>query len=230
MPTDVAPDRPSLHGFQELNHKIYGRVDDRHYSSWDILSNLERFIMRAIKGVRKGNNEKLRINLVISLSWLFALMNRFHIDLEDAVWQRFPMVCSYCGESPCACKSLKPATRLEILPDSANRPGSLSGFQEMLAKIYPAEGRTLEHAAIHLAEELGEVSEEIHSYEGTHDPKHFKNLELEAADLFSCIIGVANSAGLQMEREMGWFYRNGCHVCLKIPCQCDFRTSAEFQS
>src|SRR3990172_1921280 len=141
----------SLRQLQSINHQIYGLKDDRDYSMWDLLSNQERFMMRAIKGIRKGDHEKLRMNLSVATSWFLAVMNRLHIDLDDAVWERFPYLCSYCGHTSCQCKIIKPVKRAELTIDENRRPKTLSEYQKMFEKIYPHKTRNLEHAGIHLA-------------------------------------------------------------------------------
>src|ERR1043166_2067089 len=87
----------SIADFQKFNKEVYGRVDDRMYSVWDLLGQTQRFGMRALKGIRKGEKDKITYNLMISFSWLTAIANRLHIDIESEVWQRFPALCSYCA-------------------------------------------------------------------------------------------------------------------------------------
>ncbi len=220
----------SLTDLQNLINEIYSIPDDRLYSVWDLLSNQERFTMRALKGIRKREAFRLKINLLISISWFLAIMNRFHIDIETGVWKRFPYLCSYCGKCPCVCKKNKLKKRVLIKRIIAKKPGSLTGVEEMFSKIYPSEQRTLDQAGIHLAEELGELSEAIHQFLGEHKAKHFLSLIKEAADFFSCAIGVANSAKLNLAREFARLYYNNCHVCHKAPCTCNFSLVAKFKS
>lgn len=219
----------SLQELQRANHQIYGLVDDRFYDVWGLLSNQERFMMRAIKGIRKGDKEKLRVNLNLATSWFLAVMNRLHIDLDDAVWNRFPYLCSYCGENTCQCKKIKPTKRAELTIDTSKHPKTLSEYQEMFEKIYPHSGRNLEHAGIHLAEEQGEVSEAFQVYIGQHNEEGFKEIIEESADYFSCVIGIYNSAEIDFEKEMLELYSNNCHVCHNVPCTCDFVTVAKFK-
>ena len=51
----------SLHVFQELIKEIYGVPDDRLFSLSDLISNLERFTMRSLKGIRKQDKKKLEL-------------------------------------------------------------------------------------------------------------------------------------------------------------------------
>lgn len=97
------PPRGAIKDLQGFVEKVYGVPDDRIYSLWDLLVQEERFAMRALKGIRQDDIQKVRHNLLISLSWLMSIANRLHIDIDEETWQRFPGLCSYCGKQPCAC-------------------------------------------------------------------------------------------------------------------------------
>jgi len=220
----------SLREFQDIIGRIYGVPDDRLYSIWDLLSNQERFTMRALKGIRKGDKKKLNANLMISFSWLMALANRLHIGVDDAVWHRFPMLCSYCGRRPCICRKIHPGRRVPVIRKHSLRPHRLADFQKMFSTIYPPQSRTLAHAGVHLAEEMGEVSEVIHGYLGEHKHKQFEGVKNEVADFISCTFGVASSAKINVARELAKMYYRNCHVCHKAPCACTFSSVARFAS
>ncbi len=220
----------SIAEFQKMIENIYALPDDRLFSIHDILSNLERFTMRAIKGIRKGKREKIINNLLISFSWLGALSNRFHIDLEKAVWTRFPFVCSYCGKSPCVCKKEKIAKRVKLTKKTANKPVSIAEFQMMFRSIYPPETRDLADSGIHLAEETGEVSESVNVFLGEHKANQFEKITQEMADWVSCLFGVANSAKINISKELVKMFANNCHVCHQAPCVCKFEFVYKFRS
>lgn len=212
----------TIRDFQEFIATVYALPDDRLYSIWDLLTHEQRFSMRALKGIRKNNVEKIKTNLLISLSWLMAIANRLHINVEDEVWMRFPKRCSYCGRPSCECKAIKASSRARFRRDDTLRPKSLEAFQEMFNDIYPPESRTLADAGVHLAEEVGEVSEAIHNFLGQHQQNQFDEIKLEIADLVSCIFGVANSAHIDIAEELGTMYSDNCHVCHRAPCICSF--------
>jgi NTP pyrophosphatase (non-canonical NTP hydrolase) len=220
----------SLRDFQTFIGGVYALPDDRLYSIWDLLTQQQRFTMRALKGIRKGNQEKIKLNLLIAFSWLMAIANRLHLDLDAETWQRFPALCSYCGHSPCVCKSIKPAERLKVLIDESKRPKAISDMQKMFASIYPASSRTIADAGVHLAEEMGEVSEAIHNFLGEHKADQFSEVALELADFVSCAMGLANSADIDMAKDLSEMYKEGCHVCHKAPCQCTFSSVATLKS
>lgn len=220
----------SLPDFQKFINEVYGLPDDRMFSISDLLSNTQRFTMRAIKGIRKGDKRKLNTNLIIALSWFTAVANRLHINLEESIWNRFPNMCSYCATTPCECKVTKRKTRKRVTAKRKAKPKTIEGFQRMFARIYPPQARTLADAGVHLAEETGEVSEAIHIFLGEHKPAQFHTITRELADYASCLFGVANSAKLDVSKALAKNYRKNCHACRKSPCVCGFSYIAKFHS
>ena len=218
----------SIADFQEFNHLVYSPVDDRFYSIQDLLIQQQRFSMRALKGMRKRDKEKLKENLLIAFSFLMAIANRLHIDIEKTVWERFPMVCSYCGKRPCVCKKTKVQRRVKITRDNSLRPKSLAGFQKMFDAIYPSSTRTVSDAGVHFAEEIGEVAEATLNFLSQHRPAQFKTIKNELADCVSCAFGIANSAKIDFSTELASMFKNNCHVCHKVPCQCSFASVASY--
>ncbi len=216
--------------YRAFVEEVYGLSNDRYFSVADMLANVERFIMRGLKGIRKNDKEKARINLLVSFSWFASMMNQLHIDIEDEIWKRFPYLCSYCATCPCSCKEKKLEKRQRVFIDEKKRPKTLEEFQNMFSKIYLPEKRSIEHAGVHLAEELGEFSEAILTYRGGHRDEDFENIELEAADLFSCFIGVFNSLGMNLAKELSIMFSNNCHVCKNAPCTCNFINITKFKS
>ncbi len=186
--------------------------------------------MRSLKGIRKNDKEKTLTNLTISLSWFASLMNQLGVDLEQQTWARFPYLCSYCGKCPCVCKAKKIQKRVKVKANTKRRPRSLAGLQKMFADIYPPESRTLEHAAIHLAEELGELSEAVLQFRGNHTDKEFAKVELEASDVFSCYMGMFNSLGINYEKRLVQSFKNGCASCHHSPCSCSYSFIVNFKS
>ena len=220
----------SLKDYQDFVEQVYGSKNRREFSIDEMLTNVARFSMRGLKGIRKGDGEKIRLNMLISLSWFMSLMSQLEIPIEEYVWNRFPYLCSYCGECPCACKAKKIQKRIQPHIDQSVRPKTIRGLQEMFGAIYPASARTLEHAGIHLAEEVGELSEAVLRFRGMHGKKDFDKVSLEAADLFSCFMGVLNSAGIDYAAALAEDFSDGCHVCKHAPCTCEYGFVIDFKS
>lgn len=216
--------------YQDFVRKVYGLSNDRYFDAEGILTQIQRFAMRVLKGVRKNDQEKIKTNLIVSLSWYTSLLNQLHIKIEEEIWKRFPYFCSYCAACPCSCSKIKPEQRQKITADESKKPKTLAEFQTMFKKIYPPESRNLEHAGVHLAEEIGEFSEAILLYHGRHKDEDFENIILEAADLFSCYMGVFNSIKINIADELTEIFSENCHACKKSPCQCNFEQIMEFKS
>jgi len=208
--------------YQNFVREVYGLNNDRYFNTEGMLTQIQRFAMRALKGIRKNDREKTKLNLIISLNWLISLLNQLHIKLEDEIWRRFPYLCSYCATLPCSCAATHPAERKERVGNESKRPKTLAEFQIMFEKIYPIESRTLEHAGVHLAEELGEFFEAILLYRGQRKDKDFERIILEAADLFSCFMGIFNSIKVNYAEELVSLFSENCHICKKAPCECTF--------
>ena len=222
--------KASIQEFQDMIQKIYGLPNDRFFSLWDMMSNVERFMMRGLKGIRKSEKNKTRTNLLISLSWLASMMNRLHINLEKEIWNKFPYVCSHCKECPCLCDSKEKNRTMKAKISHDKKPKTIEGFQTMYKKIYPAKERTLDHAGVHLAEEVGELSEAILAFSGSHNNGEFKCIQSEAADLYSCLMGVFNSLELNVADELASMFSSNCHVCKKMPCKCGFSEIIKYKS
>jgi len=226
------PKDASTSYYQKLMSQIYGLPGDRNFSLPDILVQQQRFTMRALKGIRKGDRKKLIFNLLDAFSWVFSLSSRLHFNVEDIVWERFPGVCSYCGSCPCKCKKVKASKRVSKskLKVVMAKPSRLSDLQEMFKKIYPPKTRTLEHAGVHLAEEMGEVSEAVHAFLGEHKYGQLLLIREEIADFVSCIFGVANSANIDIAAESAKLFDDNCFACHQLPCECSYSDISNFKS
>jgi len=106
--------------YQHFVKEVYGLSNERYFNLEDMLINVERFVMKGLKGIRKGDKEKIKINLLIANSWFISIMNQLHIDLENEVWKRFPYLCSYCASCPCLCKEKRIESRQKVFVDEKN--------------------------------------------------------------------------------------------------------------
>jgi len=211
----------SLADFQKLTDVLYTAPDDKLFSLFDLVSILARYSMRTIKGIRKGDMVLTKDSLLKALSWLMTVANRLKIDLDQALWKRFPGVCSYCGDAPCVCQERHVKKRVKIREEHGKKPRTLEATQSKMAEIYPRASRTLEHAGIHLAEEMGEVSEAIRRHYSAPEEKHFASIKSELADYLSCLYNIANSADINVAEELAHRYHNNCYDCHTVPCSCD---------
>lgn len=219
----------SIKELQEFVNQIYLLPNDRDFELAEMLSNIQRFAMRGVKGIRQGNPEKAKINTMLSTTWFSSIMTRLHIDIEETVWNRFPSVCSYCGKIPCSCKIDAVQGRKKVIVDDSKKPKTMQGFQEMFEKIYPAKTRTLEIAGLHLSEELGELSESIWTFRSEKRGCDLDIVVKEAGDYFSTVFGVFNSLNSSLAKELSELFYDNCHVCHKAPCECTYQFIRRFK-
>jgi NTP pyrophosphatase (non-canonical NTP hydrolase) len=207
----------SLAEFQKMNGRIYLLVNDRCYESTEMFSRLHHHITQVLKAVRKEKYDTIEYQLCMAFSWSLALANRFHINLEEEMWERFPGHCPYCLQAPCACKDRAKNRQKTIGKPLGKRPASLFGCQRMFAKIYP---NAVINSAIHLAEEAGEVNEAIRNYMATHETEWFGKIALELVDAITHIFSVASCLKLNLAASMVGYFSKGCPGCNKLPCSC----------
>jgi NTP pyrophosphatase (non-canonical NTP hydrolase) len=220
----------TLNDFQNFIEKVYGFSNRRDFNTLDIAINVDRFAMRALKGIRKKDYDKTKKNLLISVSWFGSLANQMCINIENKIQKRFPYQCSYCASCPCVCKEKRGKKSTKINLNQKLLPRKINDFQEMFEKIYPSKKRTLEDAGIHLAEESGELLEAVMSFLGKHEKEDLKKAEDEFADFFSCLIAVLNSLKINLAEELANEFYDNCHVCHKMPCQCKYENIVNYKS
>lgn len=207
-------------GFQELNQRIYLVANDRFFATNSVMAaRIHNHQIRVLKAVRKGNHKNTPYHLAMAFSWSMALANRFHIDVGDELWKRFPGVCPYCGYVPCGCK-LRRVRRKKVVILIRDRPHSLQGYQAMFARIYP---NSLQNAAMHFAEEVGEVNVALENFMGMHDEKLVEEVILELVDTITTIFAVATAVNCNLAVEMERWFAHGCPGCHKLICKCGFK-------
>lgn len=216
----------SCRDLQDANSATYAGPNAVFFDTADLLGNLTRFGMRALKGVRRYEPDKIGSNLIIATGWFLSTLNRMGVDLDDAVWQRFPYRCGYCRSCVCMCSG----TPAAACSESHERPVTLAEVQAMFRHIYPPELRSIEDAGIHMAEEIGEFQEAVLLYRGRHDSSDLVNLRDEAADVLSCLFGVWISMNRDAAAELREAYAYGCHACREAPCGCSYERISMYES
>ncbi len=117
-----------------------------------------------------------------------------------------------------------------VFKNRALKPKRVADFQNMFQQIYPAEARTLQHAGVHLGEEVGELAEAVHNFLGEHKKGQLTRIEEEIADYLSCVFSVANSADINVAHGIHQMFERNCFVCHQLPCACSFTTFSRFKS
>ena len=114
------------------------------------------------------------------------------INIEKAVWEKYPSMCPYCENKPCACggKKLTAHRRLRASPRSL----TLQEAQTMLGEIYPPGKMPLESVERHIHEEVMEADAELWMWllsKGSPE-----KAEEEFADIFAWMMQAANTLGI----------------------------------
>lgn len=220
--TVLIPPTLSLSGFQGLNNEIYIIQNNRYYGTKEIAFRMLKYAGRLHKQARRNDTVRSSYCLCMALSWLLALANRLHINLETEIVERYPNVCPKCASRPCSCGDTTVITRGM---DSKNLPppSTLKQFQLMFMVIYP--NNTLRDSAGHLMEEVAEVCEALDHFIGTHELRLFGEVVTEMVDVFAHLCAVANCANIEIHDEMVNIFSNGCPSCFRVPCDCGFVTA-----
>lgn len=123
---------------------------------------------------------------------LLIVARRYGIDMEKAVWGKYPKLCSYCTEPECVCGIRKSTSAKQLeLPIPTGETLSLEYLQNMLARIYPRGRHQLHETVTHVVEEIGETLDAISAGDR---PK----AEREFADIFAWMMQVANHLGITL--------------------------------
>jgi NTP pyrophosphatase (non-canonical NTP hydrolase) len=215
--------KSSLRSFQALNRDLYLVTNDRNYGPREMFSRVHRHVTHVLKLVRKRRYEAIQYHLCMAMSWTMGLMNRFHVDISNEMWKRFPGICPYCTDAPCDCRRRRRQRHPLRGIGRGRKPVSLKAWQEMFAGIYR---NRLRNSALHLAEEIGEVDEALQAFLATHDDSRFRKMIEELIDVVTNIIGVANCLKLDLSAVMVGHFSKGCPGCKQKPCACGFVAEA----
>lgn len=208
---------------QEFINLVYFLPNDKNFELVEMLFNVQRAVNHGLKAIRQGNLEKTKTNIALSLSWFTSMMIRLHIDVEDAIWQRYPYLCCFCGNLPCTCAPNAVDAKKKIPVDNSKRPRAIKEFQEMFRRIYPPSVRNTEIAGVHLAEELGELTEALGKFRAEKNESDFENVKKEAGDYWANVFGVFNSLDAELAKELSKHFYENCHTCHKAPCECTYQ-------
>lgn len=130
------------------------------------------------------------------LDELLVLAQIWDVNMERAVWGKYPNKCPYpdCLSKPCICEGQKsrPHKRLRIrLPEQGL---TLEEARQMLAEIYPAElSRPQKVQVLNVVEEIDEIENEVRNFGRDRD------LRDEFADVFARMAALATHLGIHLE-------------------------------
>lgn len=218
--------------FQRMNAHIYAEANKR-YSDLELILRLieEICVVEEVARKDKRNTDDMECQLARVYSWWHAVANRFNIDLQDALWRKYPNVCPWClKRGGCVCgpehpKILDREFQLRRLRREIDgMPELLDDHQALHMTLYGWQNniRLPIQIAAHIAEEAGEVSKEVrhNNPEGIAD---------ELADVGSWMFAIANRYGFKMSDAVWNRYPYECERCHKSVCAGDCSELPETQ-
>ena len=217
------PKKPvTLADWQALFDQIYGRRNRRRVRGeiWLHLVGRAGLLAEALR--KEAATRYIAAQLCHIFGWLCAFANKEGIQLSQMVWKKYPGYCPYCRASvKCVC--IGSLRKREInwgqqppLLDDTQLTLALSDWQKMFQRIYGNVNRVVARFQVgfHLFEEIGETARVILQREET-------ELELEIADVFAWVMGLANKLGVDLSEHLWRMFKQGCPFCHHEVCQCD---------
>lgn len=102
--TAPLPLRPafSLPDFQQLIRIMYSSKDEARGIDGTFMWLMEE-VGELAAALREGNKKELAREFADVLAWLITIANVAHIDLEQAVLEKYGRGCPGCGQLQCQC-------------------------------------------------------------------------------------------------------------------------------
>ncbi|MFC1651884.1 hypothetical protein ACFL24_01865 [Patescibacteria group bacterium] len=210
----------NLEQSQNLIQDIYGIPDDRLYEIEDLLYYEQKFILRYIQLLRSKDNEGITENLIVAIAWFMALMNRYHFDLEKITWKRYSYKCPFCMDIPCSCSEKGDPKAKKTGRPTSRKPKSLKEWQEVIKKIYPDEN--INEINFKLLYQNNNLDYSFRNFLRRKENKFFQEVETQSADCLVLFIRALNALEIDLEKEFDKFFSDGCYVCHKTPCECNY--------
>ncbi|MFC1686602.1 hypothetical protein ACFLZS_01580 [Patescibacteria group bacterium] len=205
---------------QNLIQDIYGIPDDRLYEIEDLLYYEQKFILRYIQLLRSKDNEGITENLIVAIAWFMALMNRYHFDLEKITWKRYSYKCPFCMDIPCSCSEKGDPKAKKTGRPTSRKPKSLKEWQEVIKKIYPDEN--INEVNFKILYQTNNLSYLFRNFLHKKEKKFFQEVETQSADCLVLFIRALNVLEIDLGEEFDKFFSDGCYVCHKTPCECNY--------
>lgn len=217
--------RPKTVGqFLEMNEYIFGERNKELYSDEALARRLLEESARLLEVARKDYRHVFPRYLADIFSWYNAFANRLGLKLQEALWHKFPGVCSYCLQSqnciygiehPSEPEDIAMKLRALRLDRDGREPQTLVEHQAFHCRLYGWQHkRELPiMIAAHIVEEAGEVSEALRH-------KDIDNVANEMADFLSWTFAFATRVDLNLADAMWKFYPYACRKCKEERCVC----------
>jgi len=215
------PKELKIKDLQKTILDIYGIPDDQLYSVEDLLYYGQKFALLALKKLEDGDKEGAILNYSITLAWFTALINRYHFELEKVTWKRYSFKCPFCLEIPCICENKEEQMAKKTGRPSSRRPKNIENWQEMIKKIYPEDN--IQELSMVFLRKADDLNYSYRLFLREKLLKHFKEIEIKSADYFVLLLRIFNALEADITNQFHKMFKNGCHVCHKTPCECNYK-------
>lgn len=230
----------SLSQWQHHVSQMFGNVNKQR-SPLETFARVTEMATGISRGVREEDKEILKKFVPRFLAWLLGLSTQLGIDLEEAVYNSYPGVCTYCRlPEGCTCKlqrtneeRISNPKEIKQLQSRHPRPPNLLEWVGMFEHIYLDINKNTGHLKMlgHFLEELGEVCEIIRFHLVKDEDLERWNVTLtridiekllpqEFADLFAWFCGLAYTMGIEIDAFMKDIYQATCPECVRTICEC----------
>lgn len=206
--------------YAQMLNDIYGKANKR-YSTDHLILRLCEETSKIMEIARKDRIGVMPKQLARIYSWWNAFATRVGVDLHEALWRKYPGICTYClKEENCVCgleHPKPPEERARIVRryrfERSREPVTLADHQALHKKLYFHQNERIMviQTASHLCEEAGEVSEEYRhgNSDGVRD---------EMADVGSWLFSLSNRIGVVLARVAWETYPYECESCHERVC------------
>jgi len=210
--------------WQDMFAQLYGKRNEA-LSRETLCLHIVEEVGEVARDLRKEDYVSLREDLPDVFAWLCAYCELVGINLEDAVWEKYPRVCPYCLQKKnCVCVggsyAIYEVSRTQNYASKNSKPATLDDWLMMFKTIYGNVNTIVMTPGIglHLMEEIGELAKQLRR-DNHETPRHYEGV----ADVFAWIMALAmkHVDSKQTFGEMVWkIYPRKCKKCNQDRCMC----------
>ena len=102
MSSDAVAERLTISGLQTLIAEMYSQKDEARGVDGTFMWLMEE-VGELAAALRHGSPDKLAREFADVLAWLVTIANVAHVDLEQAVLEKYGRGCPGCGQMVCRC-------------------------------------------------------------------------------------------------------------------------------
>ena len=210
----------SIKEFFDENRQIYGIPNDRLCSNEDLLHYQQKFLLYYLQKQSQGENDQAIKDLIISICWFGAIINRFHLDLGQIMAKRYSCKCPFCLSIPCVCENPKNKLAKKTDRPASRVPKKIPDWQKLAKRIYPDQDLVKMNSL--LLYQHDNLNQAFRRYIKEKGKIHLKELEIASADYFVLLLRTFNVLEKDLNQIYSEMFARGCYVCHKTPCECNY--------